>query len=99
MSGFEVLVLRVAKAQTPILILSGIAGIAHKVKGLGLGADDYMTKPFHKQEPSRLDTIPSAPSRQAWAARLNWIAHAMTFGEPLARGFGRSRKAPACRHP
>jgi two-component system cell cycle response regulator CtrA len=50
-SGFEVLrSLRLAKAQTPILILSGIAGVEHKVKGLGLGADDYMTKPFHKQE-------------------------------------------------
>jgi two-component system cell cycle response regulator CtrA len=51
MSGFEVVrSLRVSKAQTPILILSGIADIEHKVKGLGLGADDYMTKPFHKQE-------------------------------------------------
>ena len=51
MSGFDVLrSLRVAKVQTPILILSGIAGIAHKVKGLRLGADDYVTKPFHKQE-------------------------------------------------
>jgi two-component system cell cycle response regulator CtrA len=51
MSGFEVLrSLRVSKVKTPILILSGIAGIEHKVKGLGLGADDYMTKPFHKHE-------------------------------------------------
>ena len=51
MSGFEVLrSLRVSKVKTPILILSGIAGIEHKVKGLGLGADDYMTKPFHKNE-------------------------------------------------
>jgi two-component system cell cycle response regulator CtrA len=51
MSGFEVVrSLRVAKVQTPILILSGIAGTEHKVKGLGLGADDYMTKPFHKRE-------------------------------------------------
>ena len=51
MSGFEVLrSLRVSKVKTPILILSGIAVIEHKVKGLGLGADDYMTKPFHKTE-------------------------------------------------
>lgn len=51
MSGFEVLrALRVAKIKTPILILSGIAGIEDKVKGLGSGADDYMTKPFHKDE-------------------------------------------------
>jgi two-component system cell cycle response regulator CtrA len=51
MSGYEVLrTLRVSKVKTPILILSGIAGIEDKVKGLGFGADDYMTKPFHKDE-------------------------------------------------
>ena len=43
MSGFEVLrSLRVSKVMTPILILSGLAGIEDKVKGLGFGADDYM---------------------------------------------------------
>jgi two-component system cell cycle response regulator CtrA len=51
MSGFEVLrSLRVSKVKTPILILSGAAGIEDKVKGLSQGADDYMTKPFHKNE-------------------------------------------------
>jgi two-component system, cell cycle response regulator CtrA len=51
MSGFEVLrSLRVSKVKTPILILSGNAGTENKVKGLGLGADDYMTKPFHRDE-------------------------------------------------
>jgi two-component system cell cycle response regulator CtrA len=51
MSGYEVLrSLRVAKVKTPILILSGLAGIEDKVKGLGFGADDYLTKPFHKDE-------------------------------------------------
>jgi two-component system, cell cycle response regulator CtrA len=51
MSGFEVLrSLRVSKVKTPILILSGAASIEDKVKGLGFGADDYMTKPFHKNE-------------------------------------------------
>src|ERR1700747_2186022 len=51
MSGFEVLrSLRVSKVKTPILILSGRAGIEEKVKGLGFGADDYMPKPFHKDE-------------------------------------------------
>jgi two-component system cell cycle response regulator CtrA len=50
-SGFEVLrSLRVSKVMTPILILSGLAGIEDKVKGFGFGADDYMTKPFHKNE-------------------------------------------------
>src|ERR1700730_10441884 len=51
MSGFEVLrSLRVSKVKTPILILSGLAGTEDKVKGLGFGADDYLTKPFHKGE-------------------------------------------------
>ena len=51
MSGFEVLrSLRVSKVRTPTLILSGLAGIEDKVKGFGFGADDYMTKPFHKDE-------------------------------------------------
>jgi two-component system cell cycle response regulator CtrA len=51
MSGFEVLrSLRASKVKTPTLILSGLAGIEDKIKGLGGGADGYMTKPFHKDE-------------------------------------------------
>jgi len=51
MSGYDVLrKLRNGKNKTPILILSGMDGIEDKVKGLGFGADDYMTKPFHKDE-------------------------------------------------
>ena len=51
MSGFEVLrSLRLSRVKTPTLILSGLAGIEDKVKGFGFGADDYMTKPFHKDE-------------------------------------------------
>ena len=50
-SGYEVVrALRLAKVKTPILILSGLAGTEDKVKGLGLGADDYLTKPFHRDE-------------------------------------------------
>ncbi len=51
MPGFDVLKsLRVAKVDTPVMILSGNADIDNKVRGLGTGADDYMTKPFHKEE-------------------------------------------------
>jgi two-component system cell cycle response regulator CtrA len=59
MSGFEVLrTLRASKVHTPTLILSGLAGIEDKVKGFGFGADDYMTKPFHKDElVARIRTI------------------------------------------
>ncbi len=49
--GYEVLRrLRAAKVQTPILILSGLTGLDDKIKGLGVGADDYLTKPFDKRE-------------------------------------------------
>jgi two-component system cell cycle response regulator CtrA len=51
MPGLEVLrALRISKVKTPIMVLSGLAGIEGKCKALGLGADDYMTKPFHKDE-------------------------------------------------
>ena len=50
-SGFDVLrKLRVSKVKSPVLILSGLVAIDDKIKGLGYGADDYMTKPFHKDE-------------------------------------------------
>ena len=49
--GYEVLRrLRAAKVQTPTLILSGLSGLDDKIKGLGVGADDYLTKPFDKRE-------------------------------------------------
>ena len=51
MDGLEVLkTLRKAKIDTPIMILSGLAGIDSKVKTFSVGADDYITKPFHKDE-------------------------------------------------
>jgi two-component system cell cycle response regulator CtrA len=51
MEGYEVLRrLRAAQIATPILILSGLNEVSNKVKGLGFGADDYLTKPFNKTE-------------------------------------------------
>ena len=51
MDGYEVLRrFRAANIATPILILSGLSEISDKVKGLGFGADDYLTKPFNKNE-------------------------------------------------
>ena len=50
-SGLEVLrSLRVARINTPILILTGLATVADKVRGFEFGADDYLTKPFHRAE-------------------------------------------------
>ena len=51
MDGYEVLRrLRAGRVQTPILILSGLTELDAKIKGLGFGADDYLTKPFDKRE-------------------------------------------------
>src|ERR1700740_122357 len=49
--GYEVLRrLRAARVRTPILILSGLAELDHKIKGLGFGADAFLTKPFDRRE-------------------------------------------------
>lgn len=49
--GIEVLLrLRSVRVKTPILILSGITTIEQKIKGLNIGADDYLTKPFNRAE-------------------------------------------------
>jgi len=51
MTGHEVLrQLRLARVDTPILILSGADDTESKIKGFGFGADDYLTKPFHRDE-------------------------------------------------
>jgi two-component system cell cycle response regulator CtrA len=49
--GYEVLRrLRLARIRTPVLILSGLSHIDNRIKGLGFGADDFMSKPFDKRE-------------------------------------------------
>lgn len=49
--GYEVIRrLRLARVATPVLILSGLSRPQAKVKGLGLGADDFITKPFDRDE-------------------------------------------------
>ena len=51
MSGHEVLrQVRQARVETPILILSGADDTENKLKGFGFGADDYLTKLFHREE-------------------------------------------------
>ncbi len=49
--GYEVLLrLRAANIKVPVMILSGIDAPEKKVRAFGLGADDYVTKPFNNGE-------------------------------------------------
>jgi two-component system response regulator MprA len=50
LSGFEVAGRIRANSAVPILMLSARGEVADKVKGLSLGADDYLTKPFALEE-------------------------------------------------
>ena len=51
MEGYEVVRrMRGSRVETPVLILSGLTRPQAKVKGFGMGADDYITKPFDKDE-------------------------------------------------
>jgi two-component system cell cycle response regulator CtrA len=51
MDGMDVIrQLRSSKIETPVLILSGLQEPDKKVQGFGLGADDYLTKPFNRDE-------------------------------------------------
>ncbi|RMG71891.1 MAG: adenylate/guanylate cyclase domain-containing response regulator [Chloroflexi bacterium] len=53
MSGFEVLAKLKENDETkqiPVIMLTALAGIDHRVEGLGLGAEDYLVKPFSPLE-------------------------------------------------
>lgn len=58
-SGFDVLKdMRKKSAYPPVLILSGLNAVEDKVKGLKLGADDYLAKPFDVKELiARIDAL------------------------------------------
>lgn len=51
MDGYEVLrALRSEKIFTPVLILTARDAVEDKVKGFRIGADDYLVKPFNREE-------------------------------------------------
>ncbi len=51
MSGQQVLQqLNIVRPQMPVIILSGESSVASKVENILEGADDYITKPFHRDE-------------------------------------------------
>lgn len=50
MDGFEFLRHLRTKVDTPVLMLTALAGVDDRVKGLDAGADDYLAKPFRLEE-------------------------------------------------
>ncbi len=66
MHGYDVLKkLRTARVRTPVLILSGISEMDSKVRSFGFGADDYVTKPFHKGRADRPHSCASCVAPRA----------------------------------
>jgi len=76
--GFEVLKkLRGRGIATPVLILTAADSVEQRVKGLDLGADDYMAKPFSLQE---LEARVRALARRGMGVASNVIKHGpLTF--------------------
>ena len=90
--GFEVVRrMRISRNDTPVLILSGLSRPQVKVKGLGLGADDFITKPFDKAELlARMQAIVrrskgfSQPSLRVGSLLLNLDSHEVSVdGQPV----------------
>ncbi|GEN85879.1 response regulator transcription factor [Oceanobacillus sojae] len=50
MNGYKVLAELRKQVQTPVLILTAKDGLEDKIEGFEKGADDYLTKPFHREE-------------------------------------------------
>jgi two-component system cell cycle response regulator CtrA len=51
MEGYEVVRrMRASRVETPVLILSGLTRAGAKVRGFGMGADDFISKPYDKDE-------------------------------------------------
>lgn len=92
MDGMDVIrALRAARVETPVLILSGLNEPERKVRGLGVGADDYLTKPFDRAElVARIQAIVrrskghSQPVVQVGSLEVNLEARtAQMAGQPL----------------
>jgi len=89
MEGYEVVRrMRATRIEVPVLILSGLSRPQAKVKGLGVGADDFITKPFDKGElVARMQAIVrrskgfSQPSLRVGNLRLNLDSREVLVGD------------------
>lgn len=84
MTGFDVLrTYRTAGGQAPVIILTGQAELDSKLTGLDLGADDYLTKPFHVLElAARIRSVLRRP-RQTVATVFQLGALSLDTGQHL----------------
>ena len=97
MEGYEVVRrMRAARMETPVLILSGLSRPQAKVKGLALGADDFITKPFDKSElVARIQAVVrrskgfSQPSLRVGDLQLNLDSHEVYVNGTLVRLTGK----------
>jgi len=80
LDGFELAALIRSKSpQLPILILTARTGVKDRLKGLELGADDYLAKPFHLQE--LLLRLQGMLKRKMWYKDLSVIAGIYHIGQ------------------
>ena len=86
-NGFELCGSLRRNGRTPILIVSARSQKADKLRGLNLGADDYITKPFDLDEfLARVNAVlrrsrPSADDLVLGAIRIDFISHTAKRGE------------------
>jgi two-component system, OmpR family, alkaline phosphatase synthesis response regulator PhoP len=79
-NGFEVAdIVRQKSPQIPILMLTARTALADRVQGLELGADDYMTKPFHLQE--LLARVKGMLKRKMWYREVSRQQPIYRFGD------------------
>ena len=76
MHGLEVLKrLRARSSPLPVLILTAADSVEERVKGLDLGADDYMAKPFNPRELLALEARVRALTRRSLGTTTNVLRH------------------------
>jgi DNA-binding response OmpR family regulator len=96
-----------AGVDTRILMLTAATAVTQRVAGLGLGADDYLTKPFAFAElAARIQALadePDPPHRRCWNAPASaWTLTAAPSPEtatPSSCPARSSRSSPSCRGP
>ncbi|MCA9511680.1 MAG: response regulator transcription factor [Myxococcota bacterium] len=83
-SGFDILErMRAAHVDTPVLFLTAQGEVAHRIEGLNLGADDYLSKPFAFAE--LLARVQAVARRRGGAARAQEVVVANLKVDPERR--------------